>query len=205
MVHSPRETKEWIKAVAAHLNLSVSSLAQGSGIAPSTLTRYINDSTGKLTVTDRTLDAISGYSGVQKYVQPGNRALPGLGESEAQRYSPEESEPLPEWARAAVAAAKGNKNGVEPWIVRSWALDMAGIIPGDILIIDQNRRPKTGDVVLATITDLVTGSAETVLRIFQPPFLVTHSAKLGACQPEAVDENRVVIMGVRAGLIRPYH
>ncbi|TPN57148.1 S24 family peptidase [Mesorhizobium sp. B1-1-7] len=202
---SPRATKEWIKAVADYLNLSISALAQNSGLAPSTVTRFMNDGTGKLTVQDKTLDAIAIYSGVPKNVLPGTRTLPGMGESEAVPYDPRREAELPAWVMMAVDAIRGNRNGVEPWVVKGWALDLLGIVPGDILVIDQNRRPKNGDIVIARISDLVTGSAETVMRHYQAPFLVTHSAKLGPTRPEQVDEDRVVIMGVRAGLIRPYN
>jgi transcriptional regulator with XRE-family HTH domain len=202
---SPRATKDWIKAVAGYLNLSLSDLAVKSGLSPSTVTRYINDNTGKLTVQDRTLDAISRYSGVAKNVMPGQRGLPGHGESEAIPYDAVRDEALPEWVEAAIGAIKGDRNGIEPWIVKSWSLDLMGIVPGDVLVIDQNRRPKGGDIVIARITDLVTGAAETVLRRYDPPFIMTHSAKSGSTRPETVDDERVIIVGVRAGLIRPYH
>jgi transcriptional regulator with XRE-family HTH domain len=202
---SPRATKEWIKAVADYLNMTISALASNSGLAPSTVTRFMNDGTNKLTVQDKTLDAIAIYSGVPKHVLPGTRTLPGMGESEAVLYDPRRDAELPDWVLAAIAAIKGNRNGIEPWVVKGWALELLGIIPGDILVIDQNRRPKNGDIVIAQISDLVTGSAETVMRHYQAPFLVTHSAKMGPTRPEQVDEDRVIIMGVRAGLIRPYN
>lgn len=201
---SPRATKEWIRAVAAYMNLSPSDLATRSGLSPSTVTRYINDPSGKLTVTERTLDAIATFAGVAKHIMPGQRSLPGMGESEAVPYDPAVDEALPEWVQVAIKAIRGDRNGVEPWVVRGWSLDLLGIMPGDVLVIDQNRRPKGGDIVIAQITDLVTGHTETVMRRFEPPFIVTHSAKLGPTRPEAVDENRVSIIGVRAGLIRPY-
>jgi transcriptional regulator with XRE-family HTH domain len=204
MSSTPRATKDWIRAVAAYMNLSLSDLAVKSGLSPSTVTRYINDTTGKLTITERSLDAISLFTGVPKHIMPGQRSLPGLGESEAVLYDERHGE-LPEWVKATVAGAIGNRNGVEPWIMRSWALDLLGILPGDVLLIDRNKRPKPGDVVCAQLTDLSTGSMETVMRRYEPPFITTHSAKIGPTRPEAVDDNRVVILGVEAGLIRPRH
>jgi len=202
--HDP---KEWIRSVARHMNLSLSDLAVNSGLAASTVTRFINDTSGKLTVTERTLDAISRYSGVPRGAYPGQRRLPGFGESEATRYTSETQldEMLPPWVLAAINAHKGNRNGVEPWVMKSWSLDLLGILPGDVLMIDQNKRPKAGDIVCAQISDLVTGRTETVMRRYEPPFLTTHSAKMGPARPEQVDEERIVIMGVEAGVIRPRH
>ena len=82
------------------------------------------------------------------------------------------------------------------------ALDALGILPGDVVIIDHNLKPKAGDVVVATITDYQTGNAETVMRVFQPPFIVAHSIRLGPLRPEHVDEDRVQILGTSIGTLR---
>lgn len=197
-----RHTKDWIKAVATHLNISVSELARRSGIAPSTLTRYVNDTTGTLTVTERTLDAIAGYSGVAKHVMPGNRMPPGFGEPDALPLRDDEAVEYPAWVQPALEAMRAGRNSVEPWVVKSRALDLLGVLPGDILLIDENRRPKAGDIVCAQVTELASGSTETVMRRYDPPFIVAHSAKMGPQRPELVDDERVIITGVEAGLLR---
>lgn len=197
------DTKAWLRAVAAYMNLSLSELALRSGLAASTVTRYMNDRTGTLSMTERSLDKISAFTGVPKNVMPGQRKLPGFGESEVVPYDPRGEERLPAWVEAAIAAHKQGRPGVEPWIMKGWALDLLGIYPGDVLMIDQNRRPVAGKVVCVQITDLATGSAETVMRRYDPPYVVTHSAKLGPTKPEQVDDERVVIMGVEDGIIRP--
>lgn len=202
-MNSPRVTKDWIKAVAAFMNLSLSDLAVKAGLSPSTVTRYVNDETGQLTVTDRTLDSIAHYSGIAKYVMPGQRTVPGFGESEAVPYDARQGEKLPDWVMQAIAAHKGQRNGVEPWVMKGWALDLLGVLPGDVLMIDQNKRPKPGNIVCAQLTDLATGRTETVMRRYEPPYIVGYSAKVGPIRPETVDENRVIIMGVEDGIIRP--
>ncbi|WP_198021018.1 hypothetical protein [Mesorhizobium sp. LNJC391B00] len=185
------------------MNLSLSDLALNAGLAASTVTRYINDKSGKLSVTERTIEAIAVYSGIPKNVLPGQRRLPGFGESETVKYDARQDGALPDWVNTAIAAHKGNRNGVEPWLMKGWALDQLGILPGDILMIDQNRRPKAGDIVVAQLTDPVTQRTESVMRRFDPPFITTHSSKMGPGRPETVDDDRVVIMGVECGVIRP--
>lgn len=199
------DTKEWLRAVSGYMNLSLSELAVRSGLAASTVTRFMNDKSGTLTITERTLDAISRFSGVPRNTLPGQKALPGFGESEAAVYDSRTDDQLPAWVDAAIRAAKGTRNGVEAWIMKGWTLDMLGILPGDILIIDQNKRPRAGNIVCAQLTDLATGRTETVMRRYEPPFIHTHSAKLGFLKPEQVDDERVVIMGVEDGIIRPRH
>lgn len=197
------DSKEWLKAVAQYMNQSLSELALNAGLAASTLTRYMNDRSGKLSVTERTLDAVARYTGVPKNVFPGQRSLPGFGESEVVPFDAGSAEPPPQWVHTAVAAHKGNRNGVDAWVMKGWALDLLGILPGDVIMIDQNRRPKAGDIVCAQLRDLATGRAETVMRRYEPPFLLTYSAKTGPSRPEQVDDDRVVIVGVEVGVIRP--
>lgn len=202
MTQAP-DTKDWLRSIAAYMNLSPSDLAVKAGLAASTVTRYLNDKSGTLTVTERTLDAIARYAGVPRNAMPGQRALPGFGESEAVPYDARQGEKLPDWVVTAIGAHKGNRNGVEPWIMKGWALDLLGILPGDILMIDQNKRPRAGSIVCAQLTDLATGRTETVMRRFDPPYISTHSAKLGPTRAEQVDDDRVIIMGVEDGIIRP--
>ncbi|MER2536903.1 MAG: hypothetical protein ABTQ31_17255 [Rhizobiaceae bacterium] len=203
---TPHDSKAWLLAVASYMNLSLSELALSSKIAASTLTRYVNDKSGKLTITERSLDAVSSYSGIPKNVIPGERRLPGFAESETVPFDySREEKTLPAWVAAAIREHKGARNGVEPWIMRSWALDQLGVLPGDILMIDQNKRAKAGDIVCVQISDHVTGRTETVMRRYDPPFITVHSAKLGPQRPDQVDDDRVVIMGVEDGIIRPRH
>lgn len=205
MTKAPRNTKEWLRAVASHLNLSLSDLAIRSGLAASTVTRYVNDASGRLSVTDRTLDAIAEYSGIPRHHFPGERRVPGLGESEAVRFDPGDAEPPPAWVCQAVEAAGAGQGNVEAWVMKGWALDLLGVLPGDILLIDPKRRPRAGNIVCVQLTDPVTGGVEIVFRRYEPPFVVAHSAKMGALRPETIDEDRVVILGVETGIIRPRH
>ncbi|MBE0702071.1 MAG: helix-turn-helix domain-containing protein [Afipia sp.] len=197
-------TKEWIRAVARHMNLSLSDLALKSGLAASTVTRYVNDASGRIGITKRTLDAISDFTGIPQHVIPGERRLTGFGEPDAIPFD-NDNEPQPDWVKQAVARFREESASLVPWIMKGWALDQVGVLPGDILLIDLNLRPKNGDIVCAQITDWATGSAETVFRRFDPPFLTAHSGKLGPQKPELIDDDRVKVRGVmvaRIGLRR---
>ena len=197
------DMRDWISAVARHLNLTPSELARRSRLAPSTLTRFLNDASRTATITERSIQAIESYSGVSRHRMPGVALPPGMAEPDAAPLN-EDAEPLQAWCKAAIEEARKGRNGIDPWVMRGRALDLEGVLPGDILMVALNRRPAAGDIVCAQVVDYTSGAAETVFRLFQPPYLIAHSAKLGPVRPEQVDEVRVSIRGVVEGLIRPF-
>lgn len=198
------DNKKWLTAVAKHLNLSPSQLALNAGMAASTLTRYLNDNSGQVGLTEKTLEKIASYSGFRPGQYPGgNRA--GFSEADAVPYNATSAAELPSWVSLAIREAKGGRNDIEAWVMKGGALDAAGVLPGDILIFDQNARARSGDIVLAQIVDYANDAAETVIRLYQPPYLITHSMRLGPTRPEQVDEDRVSIVAVSCGIIRLSH
>jgi len=203
MAHDQRETKEWIKAIASHMGLSLSQLALKSGMAASTITRFVNDDTGVLTIQQNSLEQIANFTGFRPYQFPG-RARPGFSELDAVPFELDDRQPGG-WVKAAVDEAKKGRNGVEAWVMKGAALDGMGILPGDVIIVDQNLRPKPGDIVVAQIVDYGRGTAETVIRVYQPPFICSHSVRLGPMRPEHVDEERVSIAGTGIGVLRLRH
>lgn len=75
------------------------------------------------------------------------------------------------------------------------------LMKGDVLIVDLNKPARTGDLVLATFTDLTTGTGVTVLRRFLAPYLVANDADSDA-DMLVVDNARTSIMGVVCGSFR---
>ncbi|GGE79306.1 hypothetical protein GCM10007285_03900 [Stappia taiwanensis] len=183
--------------------LTLSEIATGAGLSPSTLTRYVNQPASGRTITDRTLSRIERRFGLSRRRMPGGPAAGAVIWPDAVPAD-ENGGSLKAWCKAAVEEARKGRSGVAPWIMRGHALDLEGILPGDILMVDINRRPAPGDIVCARVTDYTSGAAETVFRLFQPPYVIAHSARLGPVRPEQVDEVRVSILGVVEGLIRPF-
>jgi transcriptional regulator with XRE-family HTH domain len=189
MASGPRETKEWLLAIAKHLNMSPSQLARAGGTAASTLTRYINDKTGTVGISEKTLTKVSEFSGFPLYHYPGQRRPAGMAEPDAVPFDMQDGGHTPHF-RAAIAALIADQNGRDAWIMKGWALEMAGVLPGDVLIIDLNKRAKAGDIVCAQVTDWTTGQAETVMRVYEPPYILAHTIRLGLQRPEQVDDDR---------------
>jgi transcriptional regulator with XRE-family HTH domain len=76
------------------------------------------------------------------------------------------------------------------------ALEGLGYLPGDIVIVDLDRKPAPGDVVCAQVYDLGRSEPETVMRIYEPPVLVAASFDEQLRRPLMVDDARVKIEGV---------
>ena len=62
--------------------------------------------------------------------------------------------------------------------------------------------PLSGDVVCAQIYDWSNGRAETVFRIFEPPYLLAASADPQFLRPFVVDDDKVQVKGVVIHTIR---
>ncbi len=86
------------------------------------------------------------------------------------------------------------------WVLRSQALNVDGYRPGDILIIDAEKKAKPGDIICAQLYNR--GDANTVFRIYQPPYLIAATTKTNLREPRLIDPGRVKIMGTVTETIR---
>ncbi len=187
------DTKAWIRAVAAHLNLTLTDLAKSAGVGQPTITRYVNDRTGKVGISQRTLDAISKFSGIPPHKMPTARTP---SDPDAVPYTEEHAAEGTGWLAKIVMKANTEEPWRKPWLMTSRALDFAGIQPGDILFVDSRLTPKSGDTVLAEVFRVQASGAEHVVRLFEPPFLLTRSSMPASLKPLIVDADTVVIRGV---------
>jgi len=195
-----RTTKEWIQAVASHLNLSPSELGKRSGVAPSTITRFLYDDSGTIGISQRTLEQLARFSGVPVHRLPGEEARTNFPAADALPL--EESDPLPAQLKMAIDLFLQEHEGIKAWLMKGWALELMGVRPGDILIIDEVRRPKTGDIVFARVMDWSSGTSEAVFRLYQPPYIISYSSRIGPQKPLAVDEDIVSLKGVCVAVLR---
>jgi len=191
--------KEWIRAVAYHLRMSPSSLALNAGLAASTVTRYLNDTTGTLTVRQDTLGKISNYSGIPVLQMPTERDKLLISHKHELKLYSEQDLDLPDWFHAAIAAIIKGQEQVVVFILHSNVLNLAGFFPGDAVLVKRTKRPRAGDIVCARI---YLGQSDFVLRLYEPPYLLTHSSSEKPERPLTVDENTVSIDGVVIGSVR---
>lgn len=204
--------RDWLQSIVSRTGTPPTTLAKVIGVAPSTLTRPLKEGDlGTSTLHATTIDKIVSYTG-----------LPGpLGETSQAVFAPktvpnrwgrsgfgEETLPFDTSAETALAGAVramiAGREHVLPVVLQTRALEVAGYLPGDVLIYDLNGQPNLGDVVRAQVYDRNGEIEETVWRIFSPPVLIglTRDPSL-LPKPLIVDNDRVVVMGTVIGMIRP--
>lgn len=128
---------------------------------------------------------------------PGRRGR-GLSE-DATPFAPAAGDPLVKAVHALAPEIKEDLSKVL-YTIRTRSVELAGFTPGDVAILDLNRRPAPGDVVCAQIYDWQKMRAETVVRVYERAtpieLLVTRSLDPTLQQPVVVDGEKVVIKGV---------
>lgn len=80
-----------------------------------------------------------------------------------------------------------------------------GILDGDFAVIDSERQPTTGDVVLASFPPKPGRPPENALRLYIAPHLVGHPldpAAIDELRPVVVDHVAARILGVVVGMLR---
>lgn len=100
---------------------------------------------------------------------------------------------------AAFQALRGDRPGLAPWLLNSHAVELAGAVAGDVLLLDPKATPRSGDIVCAELRDYQRARTINIVRIFEraPPvdLLVARSLDAAAA-PIVVDGERVTILGV---------
>jgi len=126
--------------------------------------------------------------------QTARRAAPGFTDGDAAPWTPKRDD---ETASTIAQHLGGERPGIEIWQVNGSALALQGYLPGDMILVDthQSETCRPGDAVVAQIYDWTTSTATTVLRIFQPPVLISTATPPEAFQVHVVDGNNVVIKG----------
>lgn len=197
---SKEEQVAWVKAVAAHLGVSLTELARRARIAPSTLQRPVNDPAFPGMISGRTMAAVAQVANLNVMEFPGR--MRGLAENDATPFLYDEKNDALDNVNRAVRELVRGRNGRDPWVMKSYALELAGVMPDDIMIVDLNRQPRPRDIVCAQIYDWSGMKSETVFRLYEPPYLVTHSMRAGIEKPLAVDDSTVLIKGVVDAVLR---
>jgi len=122
---------------------------------------------------------------------------PGFTESDAVAWVPGPSLAEGAAVRGIAAVLGGDRPGVDIWRVRSCAMQMAGYMPDDYMLVDTHaaERVRSGDVVIAQVYNSIAATATTVLRRLLSPVLVTASADQGEATAHIVDGVNVLVRG----------
>ena len=196
-----RKQLAWVQAVLEHRGWNASRLAKEGGFSHATLSKFKNDPNATAQLQTSIVEAIARVGGIPPYQVAAPQLPRGFHEDEAEPYEALVANPDLALGRA-ILAFRGGKNAIDPWVMRSSALELAGYLPGDILLVDMNETPSSGDAVCAQIYDRH-GRAETVIRIYEHPYLVAASATPGLRRPVLIDNENVVVRGCVVATIRP--
>lgn len=79
------------------------------------------------------------------------------------------------------------------WVYKGRSLEHEGYKSGDIFIMDEDVKPQAGDIVCAQIYN--NNNADTLFRVFQPPFLLAASSRPEFRAPIMIDTFRVRVVG----------
>ena len=189
--------RTYLHTVMERTGWTQTELAQRAGLDPSTLSRFLGGGREGHALRPSTIRKIEAVSGLVcsedgtnlTETQPADQ---GFAEAEAQPVLVPAQSPL----HGVIAALAQGRANIDPWTLHSRALEGAGYRPGDILLVALDATPAAGDVVCAQIYDWMKGRAETVFRIFQPPYLVAVTGDPQLMRPHLVDDGAVVIKGV---------
>lgn len=178
---------------------TLSQIARDAGVSTTTLTRFANDDEAR-TLSALTVTQVSRATGIAAPSDVRGAPDPdGLSEEAVPFILGERTDAT----AAAVRLLIGERQGADPWILRTRSLEDAGYYPGDVVILDLNAAPRPRDAVCAQVYDWQRGAAETVWRVFDPPFLLDASRDLSARhKPLVVDSERVLIKGVITNSLR---
>ncbi|MFG1300335.1 hypothetical protein V5F49_11130 [Xanthobacter sp. V3C-3] len=197
-----REAQQrYLETVKARTGFSFSEIGRRAKLSPTTVTRFMNGE-GEGTLATLTISQIAEASGVPATGAALGTSLDGVSDNEAEPYvasAPATRAPIEQ----AIEALRGGRNAADPWVLRTRALEDAGYLPGDVVIVDLSATPVAGDAVCAQVYDWEKMRAETVFRIFEEPYLVGASRDPAFRKPMLVDGKSVVIKGVVTDLVRP--
>lgn len=176
---------DWVNSILASTGWSQHRLAKEADLSASALNKFLKDPTNTRTLNSFSVEKLERASGVPLGRSPGSFMEP-----EGQKFEIERIDDLGSMAQAM----KQGRNGVDAWLIKTRALELAGYMPGDTLIVDQGLTAQHGDVVVAQIYDR-NGDAETVVRIYEGSFLIAATTDPALISPIFINKD-VLIRGV---------
>jgi hypothetical protein len=189
--------REFVRMVVETTKTPPTRIATDLKISPSTLTRLLNEpEDGKATLRATTIAKLERYSGLKVptlEMQEGSTPIPqGLREDAI----PFESRDADASVAAAIKAIIAGRKNIDAWTMRSRALECAGFMPGDTVLVDLSILPRAGEPACAQVYQWRGGTAETVMRIYEPPYLVAATFDGNLRKPLLVDDERVIVKGM---------
>lgn len=191
--------RAWLRDVLDERQLTPNKLAGLAGFRPTTLTRFLNDSDAKHTLSTPTIDAIVRATGcAPPRLRGAVPVRPARREVDAAVLAESSGDERTDEAVRYLCQADPN---LAPWQLHSRAIEALGYLPGDVVIVDQATEPATGDVVCAQVYE--GRGAETKFRLYQRPWLLPAAIDRLPRVPILVDDRNARVAGVVVAMFRP--
>lgn len=189
--------RAYVMDVLATTGWSRNRLANAIDVRPSTLTRFLNAPPREgRTLHAANVERIAEATGIAPPQAIPTQTTPGR----PLRGFRDDGEPFKAIGQSnlkrAIEALIGNRPAVDAWTLRTNALELHGYLPGDLVIVDLGRAAKPGEVICAQVYDWKGMKAETVFRIYEPPYLLAASNDPRFRKPIHIDPEHVTIKGV---------
>lgn len=169
---------------------TLSEIARAGGLNHTTLTRFYNNPAHKGVLDALTLRRVAEVTGVEPAADMGGLGMTPL-QRDAEPFDLSGRDGFSEIVRRLLEA----RQGAEAMILHTSAVELAGWLPNDLVIVDPRAHPRNGDLVRAEVSDR-RGNSENVWRIFDAPYLVSASTNAAFRKPLVVDGQMVRIRGV---------
>lgn len=179
MADTRQRQLDWLNSLMKTTGLKPAQLAEKAKIDRSTISKFINGEIQEM--RDRTVLRLARVAGVA----PPDVA--GLAEGDAAEFD------IADLPKPGDITAKGSQFALK---VKTRAMEKAGIEPGDILVFDSADIAESGDIICAQVVDYRLGTADTLVRFYDKPFLLALSDDTSLLRPMIVDDDRVQIRGV---------
>ncbi len=192
--------RDWISQLMIQHNIdTVSAFARRAGLTESTLTRLMNsDGPGHM--------PREGTIGKIERAFHTRRPLMGLGENPQEEGDFIDPRQRTDQSRQHLEEiVTGALDGQNAYTVADRALDLAGYMPDDLVLIDEKVRPQPSDIVAIRFRVSQARRGAVTLRIYDQPFLTAHSTDETLRRPLLIDPARIDILGVVTMALRQRH
>ena len=174
------QIRAWMREVLAAKDWTPAHWAGVAGTSPTNITRFLKD--GIHVPSTRTLAKLSNACGSWpqigpqfERVKPAERRVPHWSEREAVAVLLHEADPPEQPKKKAVSTMIPVSEGAFAVTVSSRAMELRGIVPGDILICEPVaiQKPKEGGVVLYATNE----KEKLEIGVWQDPWIIHHTSE----------------------------
>ncbi|QTG12922.1 hypothetical protein G6M86_06555 [Agrobacterium tumefaciens] len=188
------QIRDWLQSIMTERNMSPIELAKFVGVSPTTIYRAI-DVGSEFTTTTKTLEKVASKVG---------RQPPGPSYLDAHHIRPLNS---PSGLEAIdvprnLITLTADEHRLLAYRILDRSLELEGYLPGDIVVIDEDVAPSAGDIVCVDLSSQRPGGAGRVLRLFEPPYLMSRSIDRRVEPAPILLDRSVEIKGTATAMLR---